>query len=168
MDQGNPAKEHPADALADMAAGEDEVEQPAEQAEVPSDPLAALDTLAGEDEADEDAADPSPDAPEIDLTVPVAVAPATGQARRAQAAAAARARHANAHAYKKTMVPFLAVVSVLLVVVGVLTTVLVLDEPGGTPPSNQRLFKIFLMLVSYPLSAILAFGAWWFHRDTRR
>jgi len=151
-----PAKEHPADALADMAAGEDEAAEPVEQAEAPSDAAAAMDDAeAGEDE------------PEVELAIPVA-RPGPGQARRAQfSASAARARQANAHVYKKTMVPFLAVVAALLMVVAVMTTVLVLRDEPSAPGSRAHLLKILLMVVSYPLSAILAFGAWWFHRETR-
>ena len=134
----NAAPENPADALADMAGGED-----AEEAR--DVPLA--------DEEDDSPHKLSDDAltPALDLA--------------GGAASASRlARRANAHTYKKTMVPFLVVVAALLLLVGGITTAIVVKRG---PDSEARLAETFVMLVSFPLAAILAFGAWWFHRDTR-
>lgn len=170
IDDANVPKESPADALADMAARQGADDAPSEELDVPSDPLAALDSMAadGAESPDglDDPSDPLADAVEI-WDGPAAPDEAY-QARRAHAAAVtAQQKQANVHVYKKTMVPFLVVVSGLLLLVGATCTMMVIKQGIESADSDVHLFKVFVMLVSYPLAAILALGAWLFHRETR-
>lgn len=69
----------------------------------------------------------------------------------------------NAHTFRKTMIPVLLVVGVLLMVVGGLSFYLS-HEGGGR---GDRLLML-IMVVSFPLAAVLFFGAWYFHHEVTR
>lgn len=83
----------------------------------------------------------------------------------------ARAQLAHAHNFKKTMVPLLLVAGVLLILLA--SAVILLNGLDSSPASaSASMFdastRKVLVLLAYPLSAILLMGAWMFHRDVTR
>jgi len=175
MDETNQPDEQrkdPADVLADMATGQDEeIVAPPESTDEPEgDPHDALTRMAdGEiEEADPQEAPAAPAEPDLDE----ALAGATGlagrqafQARQARASAlSAQQARATHHAYKRTMIPLLLIVGLLLIVVGVLSSAMLIWHRGEGMHDTAL---AAVTLVSFPLSAILLFGAWWFRRDVK-
>jgi len=167
----------PAQALANMAdeQGAEEDDESAEAVEVNPDPTEALDQLAGQRgeaaELDEMSAFEA-GAPAGELELPAEAIPAgaeAGEARRAHAArAAGRAALVASHQYKRAMIPFLVVVAGLLLVVGLAAAVkLVSATPEQREYASWYLYMQYVMLVSFPLAAILGFGAWWFHQEVK-
>ena len=173
--------EDPTEALADMASeapaqiappGEDEaVDDPLTALSAMdidrADPAAGLGKLAqGEDPAGDDSSAPD------DGTIPVAPAavaapppPADSLAvRRAHATTfTANQARAHAHAYKKFMLPLLLIVGALMLVVGIVAGYM------GASASQKDGQKLFLIAaVSFPIAAVLLFGAWLFYRDVRK
>lgn len=155
---------HPADALAEMADREPDEAPPAPS---PPDHVEALSQLAeGEPPADDqgDSEPPEPEAVDEQLAQQTNLAGEDAfrarQARRASIGA--HEARAGASIYKKAMIPLLVVVGVLLLLVGVLSVMLLMRH-GSEGAYGERL--VVVALVSFPLAAVLIFGACWFHRD---
>jgi len=136
-------QQHPADALAALAAGQREPDppndpEPEPQSEVVDEALAEQTGLVGEHAL---------------------------RARRARSASIgaddARSRSA---AYKRTMVPLLLAVGGLLLLVGILSAMMLTGRQAAGPPDDRL---VLVTLISFPLAAMLIFGAWWFHRDVK-
>ena len=191
VNNGEESQTDPADLLAGMAAEQaadvvvpDELESAADPLEAlssmsvsRSDPAEGLDRLAaGQDPSDQQGRPDQPPADaEDDGGIPLA--PETGQALTGQQAFRARrarsadlaAMHARAHAhtYKKTMIPFLLVVAVLLVVVGFISSGMVLPAAMS---ENERAnpWMTMIALVSFPMAGVLLVGAWLFYRDVKK
>jgi len=112
----------------------------------------------------------SPPDDDDDEALPVAF-PAERQsfhARRAHAAAYAGVHsRAHAHQYKKIMIPFLIVMAALLVLVGAYSASEVLGADERTQQLDSYARMTMVMIASFPLAAVLGFGAWWFHRDVK-
>ena len=173
--QDSTEEKDPAEALAGMAEDErPEIVAPPPQAE--SDPLSALTGMAqgrrdaaddlgrlaeGRGEDDEAAA-----GPEGAPAVPLGHDPF--QARRAHAAGFGDRRpRTHAHAYKRFMIPFLIVVAAMLLVVGCISTGIVvpawLSEEQASDPRMT-----LVSMASFPLAGVLLLGAWMFHRDVKQ
>ncbi|KPK83536.1 MAG: hypothetical protein AMJ81_08045 [Phycisphaerae bacterium SM23_33] len=139
----------------------------------PADPLAALNEMASEP------ADAAPfdelsavgqeqaDAGVAELTE--AVGPVDIAARRGRAAARDRYEaRLRAQARHKTMIPFLVVVAGLLILVGVLGSIMLLGAGEQERASSRwHFYMTAVTIVSFPLAAVLGFGAWWFHREVK-
>ena len=162
--------EDAADVLANMAANQpDDVVAPADQ---DVDPSEALDQMAQGEPAGELGGEFVPPAGDGDV-INLELAEATGvsgeqtvHARQAHAASAGRQMAAaHHHVYKRWMMPLLVIVGVLLILVGLLSGVMLLQNRGrGSHDGALAL----VLVVSFPLAAMMIFGAWWFHRDVRR
>lgn len=165
----------PADALADLAdSNNGEIVVPDEQDEVETDPLAALDKMA---QADEDASDPADFAAAAAAIVAEGVSDEVFSGTGAPLGASVgfhvtagdRHRRHHAHLYKKTMIPFLLVVGVLLVLIGLIAAAMVFQAtPEEKEYYNWYSRMRIVMFVSFPLAAAVFVGAWWFHRDVNR
>jgi len=157
--QDNTEKKDPAEALAGMAEDErPEIVAPAPQGV--SDPLSALTGMA---RGRRDAAD--------DLGRLAGGAAEEGEAAQARPARTAghgrRRGRTHAHTYKKSMIPFLIVVAAMLLVVGCISTGIVV--PAWL--SQERISDPRMRLVSiasFPLAGVLLLGAWMFHRDVKQ
>ena len=168
----------PAQALADMADEQaaQEGDDSAGAVEVNPDPTEALGQLAGQrgEEAAEldemSAFEAGAPGGEQELSAEAIPAGAEAvEARRAHATrAAGRAALVASHQYKRAMIPFLVVVAGLLLVVGLAAAVkLVSATPEQREYASWYLYMQYVMLVSFPLAAILGFGAWWFHQEVK-
>jgi len=168
----NDRQADPADALADLAdSGDGEIIVPDEQDEV--DPLSALDAMAqtdaGAPDLDEFAAAAAETAAEdvSDEILSGAGAPLGASGRLHVTAGAGYHQH-HAHMYKKTMIPLMLVVGVMLIVVGFVAAVMVFRaEPYEKFYTRYSQMKI-VMYVSFPLAAVVLVGAWLFHRDVNK
>ena len=173
-DKSKGEQEDPADVLAEMAEGRDQdvvAPQPSQDA---PDPPEALDQLAAEgaDPADglKDLAEGEGD--EVDSEM----AELTGlsgrqalQARRARGSKlAGQQARAHAHTYKKTMIPLLLVVGAMLILIGLVDVSMLVAAEEADRQTRWHALMTALAVVSFPLGAILFFGAWWFHRDVSR
>ena len=172
VSQPNQPRKDPADALADMAStGPLEIVPPPDPPGGPKDPFEALTQMAeAEDETiapDPDAAGPPDDALDLGMAETIGVAGAEAfRARQVRArAVGADTRRVHTHAYKKLMIPLLLVVGALLVLVAALSALMLVWHRGQG--SNDEALAL-VTLVSFPLAGVMAFGAWWFHRDVRR
>ncbi len=163
----------PAQALASMA---DEEDQGPAQVQVSPDPTEALDELADRraDSATElsEISTAGPEEPAVDLDVPEEAVPSGPQAleaRRAHAARAARrAARATSEQYRRVMIPFLLVVAGLLIVVGAVSAGYVASAtPEERDYAQWYPYMTYVMVVSFPLAAVLCFGAWWFRRELK-
>ena len=79
---------------------------------------------------------------------------------------------AQAHAYKKTMIPLLAVVGVLLLGFSLFTLMALMGDPGDRTAlaptgSSMRAYGKYFILAALPLGAALLLGAWLFHVDVK-
>lgn len=165
----------PAEALANMAESRDEeIVAPPDTDEKPADPAEVLDRMAAERT---DAGDELDDLGEAgDETVEAEAAAMTGvpgrrayQARGARGARiAGRQARANVNAYKKMMIPLLLVVGALLILIGMLGVSMLIAAEEADSGTRWHALMTAVALVSFPLGAILLFGAWWFHRDVGR
>jgi hypothetical protein len=162
-----PKKKDPVDALADLAGGKELEDQPAVAQDL--DPLAALSRLAdGDDPATaQEKAPPSP--PEADQYAladePAAAAPAPARCVSVRTRNTIEAK-AIAHSYKKTMIPLLLLVGVLLAIIsGVCVYIYAAAEPGYRANSYHRTV-LLLAVLSVPLALAMFLGAWWFHHET--
>ena len=81
---------------------------------------------------------------------------------------AGRQARANVNAYKKMMIPLLLVVGVLLILIGLLGVSMLIAAEEADSGTRWHALMTAVALVSFPLGAILLFGAWWFHRDVGR
>ena len=160
----------PAEVLANMAANQpDDVVVPADDH---LDPSEALDQMAQGEPApqpDDELVPPAGDGDVINLELAEATGVSGGQtvhARQAHAASAGRQMAAaHHHAYKRWMMPLLVIVGVLLILVGLLSGVMLLQNRGrGSHDGALAL----VLVVSFPLAAVMIFGAWWFRREVRR
>ena len=165
----------PAEALANMAESRDEeIVAPPDADEEPADPAEVLDRMAAERT---DAGDELDDLGEAgDESVEAEAAAMTGvsgrrayQARGARGARiAGRQARANVNAYKKMMIPLLLVVGALLILIGLLGVSMLIAAEEADSGTRWHALMTAVALVSFPLGAILLFGAWWFHRDVGR
>ena len=162
--------EDPADVLANMAANQPDDVVVAPDQDV--DPSEALDRMAQSEPAGELSGEFAPPGDDGDVINPE-LAEAMGvsgreavRARQAHAVSADRQMAAaHHHVYKRWMVPLLVIVGVLLVLVGVLSGVMLIHNRGrGSHDGPLAL----VLVVSFPLAAMMIFGAWWFRRDIRR
>ncbi len=163
-------RKDPADALADLAAQEPaEIVAPPEPPTLPADPTEALNRLAESEAASPAEGDlDTPERAPVDLEM----AEKTGlagrdafQARRARSATiGGDETRASSAAYKRTMIPLLLVVGGLLILVGALSAWMLLRQ---VDTGGHSAALVLVTLVSFPLAALLVFGAWWFHRDVR-
>ena len=85
----------------------------------------------------------------------------------------ANVRRVHGHAYKRTMIPLLLVVGLILIVLSVVTLLALMGDSGD--PDNFAAEGTYLhshgkyfILVSLPLGAILLMGAWLFYIDVKR
>ncbi len=161
--------EDPADVLANMAANQPagEIAPPEENDRATSDVLTEMadgDKLPSDDDF---AAAPAEEADGYDAEIAAATGLAGEDARRARQARSANigAHQARAtrHASKRFMIPMLLALGVLLLVVG-LASVLILSR--GDSGADAKL--TIVMLLSFPLAAVMIFGAYWFHREVKR
>ena len=143
------------DALASLASGESDEADEADEA----DEVSGEDRVEGPVEAGAAAYDLA------DATEP-ASGPVERRSRRsAQARSAALVHSVN---FKKTMVPLLLVVGVLLLVLSAATAAMLLFPGGEGDPGALGRHGPALILASCPLAAILLAGAWMFHLEVRR
>jgi len=162
--------EDPADVLASMAANQPDDDVPAPDEDV--DPSEALDRLAESEPAGapgDEFVPPSDDGEVANAELAEATGVSGREALRARQAhavvAGRRMTTAHRHVFKRWMVPLLAIVGVLLLVVGVLSYVILgLNEGKGDRDDELTV----IMAISFPMAAIVIFGAWWCHRDVRR
>ena len=166
----------PADVLANMAADSPtEIPTPPEDDDADEgDHLDALTRMADEEPpavADEGFT-PEPPPVEESEEYDAEIAEATGlagedafAARRARAATiGSHSAAANQHTFKRTALPLLVVMGVLLILVGLASAgVLVANQGKGSRDTELTV----LMIACFPLSAVMFFGAWWFHRDIK-
>lgn len=158
----------PADALADMAAEQgEEIVAPADTAPA-GDPLEALNEM-GADRPDSaahlerlsDSAEEQADGDAAAGAAPAELASPAYVARRRVPAAGGAGRNAA--------VPLLAVLACLLVLVGVLGATMVLSASREeTAHSQWYTWMSVVTIVSFPVAAVLSFGAWWFHQEAKR
>lgn len=165
----------PAEALANMADSRDEeTVAPPDADKQPKDATEALDQLAAK--RPETGGEPEGLAQADDETVDMAVAAATGlsgpEAYRARRARGARITgqqaRAHAHAYRKMMIPLLLVVGILLILIGLLDVSMLIAADEADRQTRWHALMMAVALVSFPLAAVLFFGAWWFHREVSR
>lgn len=175
MGEDSKLQPDPAEALANMAESRDEeIVTPPDADEEPADPAEVLDRMAAERI---DAGDELDDQDEAgDERVEAEAAAMTGvpgrrayQARGARGARiAGRQARANVNAYKKMMIPLLLVVGALLILIGLLGVSMLIAPEEADSGTRWHALMTAVALVSFPLGAILLFGAWWFHRDMGR
>lgn len=164
-------RKDPADALASMADGQHD--QAAAASDSPEDEevdaTAALNEMAGDQG---DAAELLDDLAEEEAGAVEEVAAAAGasdfQSRQQGGRISARHARAHVHAYKRTMIPLLLVVAAILAVVGALATSMLIRAGAAARETRWEAWLTFVALVSFPLAAILLFGAWLFHREVKR
>lgn len=165
-------RKDPADALASMA--NDQHDQTAAAPDSPEDEevdaTAALDEMAGDqgDAAEllDDLAEEEAEA--VEEEVAAAAGASDLQSRQQGGRTSARHARAHVHAYKKTMIPLLLVVAAILAVVGALATSMLIRAGQTARQTQWEAWLTFVALVSFPLAAILLFGAWLFHREVKR
>ena len=162
----------PAEALANMADSRNEQAAPPPEAdEKPKDATEALDELAAR--RAETGKEAEGLAPADDETIDMAAAAATGlsgaeafRARRARGAKiTGQQARAHAHAYRRMMIPLLLVVGVLLILIGLLDVSMLIAADEADRQTRWHALMMVVALVSFPLAAVLFFGAWWFHRE---
>jgi hypothetical protein len=161
------------DALKAMAEGQDLSEESTEQA---AEGIAAElnEPQAAPDDAPLDFAesDPMDDAPAAEAFA----IHDSGAMRRAHAAQyQQQASRANTHTYKRTMVPLLLVVGLLLLIMGgaafaFLPSSEMAEVIRRTNPDALSISPVmrYMAILSFPLGAILMLGAWMFHQEIRR
>ncbi len=159
-------RKHPADALADLAEN-DKVEEFVSP-DTP-DPHAALDEMARDDGGTnaDDIADPAVGTDDNEIDDPVLFgdnAPLESAGGLHVTAGEGHRRH-HAHLYKKTMIPLLMTVGVLLLLIGLLAGSMTISADGETDYRSRMTLVTF---TSFPLSAVMFFGAWWFRREVNR
>lgn len=171
-----PTKKDPVDALSALASGQ---ASPEEQPAVAHnfDPLAALNRLASGDEdgqaAQEISAQADAGGEQADS---YSLAP-TGNGQAAAPAGTSFAQAAQqrerlqsaalAHSYKKTMIPLLLLVGVVLAVIAIVCFYIYMNAKPAWKSSGDG-FKVLLIgILSVPLTLVMFFGAWWFHRETK-
>lgn len=94
--------------------------------------------------------------------------------RRKASEATRRKNMDQAHAlqFKKTMIPLLIVVGVVLVLISIATIVVRMGEDvteiSQANPSMLQQYGPMLVMLACPLAAILFFGAWLFHQEVSR
>ena len=181
----NPAqakKPEAADALADMAPKEKEQVEIAPSTElVDGDPLAALSKMSEGEDIDVEkkslAVEHSATASdgEATVTVDVHVAVSAGPSPAAQERAQARAvqnrqqAHAQALAYKKTVFPLMLVVGGILALVAIIGLYYCISINWQSRFWHEYgTWLLLLTILAFPLSGIMLFGAWWFHRDVQK
>ncbi|MBS3734761.1 MAG: hypothetical protein KGY99_07520 [Phycisphaerae bacterium] len=133
----------------------------------PRDPTDALSAMAdGEDVGVPPA---PPDEPDASPSVDEPAEPLAGFPARRESAAQRQARNetvrskatkAHAHQYRRFMIPLLLVVGIMLFILGVIVAI-----TGG---ASGGVGTTIAVVVSFPVSAILVFGAWYFHREVTR
>jgi hypothetical protein len=186
MTEQKPPPKDSADALRALAETSAEEAQKAAQAAPQRDPHDALAAMAdGQDLAPKAEEQPQEQLADEERDF-VAAAAAEGQAvdpadleglpvgAEARAARKARAQgydkqKSRVHAlqFKKTMIPLLLVVGVMLFILGGVVAAVVL--PGADDRGLfSRPFAIGAVIAAFPLGAILLFGAWFFHRETKQ
>ena len=140
-------------ALASLAAGEN-IEPPVEEPSQAAHP---------------DQQDQAPD----DAWAAEAAPPADAEERRARQAVQQQ-RMAQAHGlqFKKTMIPLLIVVGVILLILSATTGIILLfTEEAALQEMDTSMLRRHgpaLILASCPLALILLCGAWWLHLDIKR
>lgn len=91
-----------------------------------------------------------------------------------RAAVQQQARLAHAHQYKRTVIPLLLVVGLLLVALSAATLVMLVSASEPDPYHMQshgtilQKYGRWTVLIALPLAVLLLLGAWLFHRDVRR
>ncbi len=192
MSEPEPKDDDSADALAAMAGDSDEPLQmpgPVEERDA-HDALAAM--AEGEDLAPapqpEDSGENPQDADSVDDGLvafaedtpgePVDPADIEGLPDREESLAVRRARAAtlanqkgrvHTHQFKRTMIPLLIAVGVLLFILGGVVAA-ILPSGKGTSTEDAGLLMgaaRWAVVAAFPLGAILLFGAWLFHRETK-
>ena len=95
--------------------------------------------------------------------------------RKARAASLhQQSRIVRTHQYKRTMIPLLLVVGVLLLILGAGTLLVLLADSGGGAVQYEMQRSLLgrygrhLAVMAMPLGMILLLGAWLFYRDVRR
>ena len=79
--------------------------------------------------------------------------------------------HAHALSLKKTLIPLLLTVGVLLLVLSAATIAMLLSSSTSTEPLESSMLRKYgptLILISCPLAAVLLGGAWLFYVEIRR
>jgi len=180
-----------ADALRDLAGASDQADGSAPPTGTggepdPVDVLAAM--AEGAEEQEADAPKPPDEQEELDEELLAAVGHEIGEGgvdpadladlsanrlsaaeRKARAAVLhSQAAQAHHHQFKRTMIPLLIVVAGMLFVLGaVVAAILPGREQAGRGGILSGLWAWVAVWVSFPLGAILLFGAWFFHREVR-
>ncbi len=164
----------PAEALANLAAGREQ--PPVDSSELsgaPEGPPEVLDQMAAarDDAADELDRMRKSEADDVDQGLAAVTGLSGRQASRAKQARSVRIggqqAQAHAHAYKKMMIPLLLVVGVLLILIGALDVTMLAQADEGELRTRWHALMAAIALASFPLGAILLFGAWWFRREVK-
>ncbi|MDY6914362.1 MAG: hypothetical protein SVT52_07900 [Planctomycetota bacterium] len=166
MDKPEDKHSHNIDALEALAEGQNVQASGSEDASAAD----AADTGPGVQWADEEELVGGQEEPAVIEGVPME---ADGLAARKARAATFQTQHriAHAHQYKRTMIPLLLVVGVLLFILSGVTMFVLLtgrSAGGAGPEMSQNLLMrngVWLVVFAMPLGAILLVGAWLFHRD---
>lgn len=167
-----PKKKNPVDALADLASGRELEDQPAVAEDL--DPLAALSRLAkGEDAADPPPPPPPAPTPSDQYALADEPAPSPAAAPAPARSVSVRTRNtieskALSHSYKKTMIPLLLLVGLLLVIIGGVCVHIYTDAPPEFRGNTYNKTVLLLAVLSIPLALAMFLGAWWFHRETSK
>jgi hypothetical protein len=165
-----PNEKDPVDALAELAGGQELEDQPAMAQDL--DPLAALNRLAnGQDAADPPPPPPLPPTPSDQYARADEHAPPPAAAPAPVRPVSVRTRNtieakAIAHSYKKTMIPLLLLVGVLLVIIGGVCIYIYTDAQPEFRGNSYHKTVLLLAVLSLPLAVVMFLGAWWFHHET--
>ena len=159
-----------AEALSAMADGAE-----APSSDPPAQQLADLEAQSGVEVAGPHERSDAAESAEVAAVAEIAEAtdPLAAQANW-RAAVQRQTRAAYAHQYKRTMLPLLLVVGLLLLVLSTATLVMLVSAAEPDPYHMQSYGTIlqkygkWTVLIALPLAVLLLLGAWLFHRDLRR
>lgn len=158
-------RDHRADALEALAAGQTDPAGAARRSDGPSGRTedSPVSPDIGRQEEDPAALRAEAGEPDIPTAAPIS--------QKARASAHhRRAGRAHAEQFKKFMVPLLLVSGVLLFVLGGAASFVVFGDEA--PRAEDALLSLgarkLLVLAAFPLGAILLLGAWLFHLEVRR
>ena len=169
MTASDEKRDRSADALAAMADGQ-EIGPKTDQK-----PETSESAIPSQDVLDADKADtPGQGAKALSAAGTAAPESADGVARKARAASLQRrTQHVHAEQFKRMMIPLLLVTGIMLLVLGIAVATII---SGSKPlahgekvgflenPSVQKA----LVVLAFPLAAILLAGAWLFREDLKR
>ena len=173
-DKPDEDRQDPADALASMAESGQEQAEPVEPSgEDQVDATVALDQMADDDDAVVDLDDlVDAEGETIDLKMAEVTGVSGRQAFEVRRAHGARMSgqqaRVHAHAYKRMMIPLLLAVGAVLIIIGAIGLSMMLRAAEPVRQTRWHSWLTGVVLVSFPLGAIMFFGAWLFHREVKR